>query len=464
MIQMPRLVSLILMATLIVILGLTFYQVAAPFLMPLFLAAVLAILCQPIHARCLRWTKNRPALAAGLTTVVILASILGPLILGTVSAARHMDRVANDRLEGRGWRSIFDAARKNSTVQSLVMRYGQLTGEPVQIDEIEKEVDARFREVAKLVAEKTLGSAGATLSLLGRAAALLVSSMTFVIALYYFLADGPDLVEATVHLIPVNPDYQRQLITQFDHAVRAVVSATFAAAIGQGIATGIGMEITEKWHTAQLTSWAAQGIAIPDGDLPLGSMSYFFVATILATLTALVPLLGTWLIWGPYAVWLWYMGHWLPAGFIAAYGLVVVGLLDNVIRTYVLHSNVKLHPLLAFISVLGGVQTMGLWGVFVGPIVASCLHALVKIFNTELVAFSQERKSRRPLPSEAATVLMTADDLKQFDRPTNETPPMPAPPATRIPPGAPAASGGGPPPAASSPDSPHPVEKPAPRP
>jgi predicted PurR-regulated permease PerM len=425
MIQMPRLVSLLLMATLIVFLGLMFYQVVAPFLMPLFLAAVMAILCQPIHKRSLRWTKNRPAIAAGLTTVIILASILGPLIVGTISAARQLDRMAKNRPEGRSWKSIAEGARKNATVQAIVTRYGQLTGDPVNMDEIEDEVDLRLREVTEELAKRTLGSAGATLSLLGGAVSVLIGAMAFVIALYYFLADGPGLVEATMALIPVNPEYQRQLITQFDSAVRAVVSATFAAAVGQGIATGIGLEIAEKWRVAQIEAWLAQGISIP-GDVPLGGISYFFVATILATLTALVPLLGTWLIWGPYALWLWYTGHWMPAGFIAFYGVVVVGLLDNVIRTYVLNSNVKLHPLLAFISVLGGVQALGLWGVFVGPIVASCLHALVRIFNIELVAFSQDRKSRSPGASDAPTVVMSAIDVQRPASPTTGTTPKPA--------------------------------------
>jgi hypothetical protein len=90
-------------------------------------------------------------------------------------------------------------------------------------------------------------------------------------------------------------------------------------------------------------------------------------------------------------LWLgFHQGDWVRAGFLAVYGSVVVGLLDNVIRSYVLHSNVKLHPLLAFVSVMGGIQLMGLWGVFVGPVVASCLHALVKIFNTELGQFSNQ--------------------------------------------------------------------------
>jgi hypothetical protein len=92
------------------------------------------------------------------------------------------------------------------------------------------------------------------------------------------------------------------------------------------------------------------------------------------------------------------------------YGLVFVSTLDNVIRTYVLQSNARLHPLLAFVSVLGGLQVMGLWGVFIGPMVASCLHALVQIFNGELQAFSIQRlaalaggsTSRAPAPSAAA--------------------------------------------------------------
>jgi hypothetical protein len=65
---------------------------------------------------------------------------------------------------------------------------------------------------------------------------------------------------------------------------------------------------------------------------------------------------------------------------------------------------VKLHPLLAFVSVLGGIQVMGLWGIFIGPIVASCLHALIKIFNTELVAFSEEKQGR-PTPDESTLPL-----------------------------------------------------------
>src|SRR5204863_1363347 len=127
MLQRPRLVSLLLMATLIVVLGLTFYHVMAPFLMPLFLAAVLAIVCQPIHARCLRWAKGRSNLAAGLTTTIILAITLVPLTMGTVSAARQLYRIAQTALEDPDRQDVVQAIRNDPTVQNLVHRYGELT-------------------------------------------------------------------------------------------------------------------------------------------------------------------------------------------------------------------------------------------------------------------------------------------------------------------------------------------------
>lgn len=395
---MPRLVSLILMAALMVLLGLTFYHVMAPFLMPLFLAAVFAMLSQPLFERIRNKVGGRTYLAAGLTTAVVLMIVFLPLAIGIRAAAWQLkssaaddgDRISTSdqpesptrrALKDRDWKAVLAQLRTDPTVQKWVHKYGELTGEPVAIDEVEQEVDARLHEAAVALARRTLGLAGTTLTLLGVIVSALVGMLTFVIAFYYFLADGPRLIEATILLIPVQADYQRRLISRFDDAVRAVVLATFAAALGQGIATAIGM-------------------------LGLGPR-YFFLFMILATLTALVPLLGTWLIWGPYALYLAYTGHWWQAGLLTLYGSVFVGLLDNVIRTYVLQSNVKLHPLLAFVSVLGGLQALGLWGIFIGPIVASCLHALVQIFNTELALFPEQRQ--------AGTVVDTAGDTTEID-------------------------------------------------
>ncbi len=90
-----------------------------------------------------------------------------------------------------------------------------------------------------------------------------------------------------------------QLVNQFETAVRGVVLATVAAAAGQGVATAAAV-------------W-------------LCGFSGFFLLAILGTLSALVPVMGTWLIWGPAAVWLYLSGHTLAAVLLALWGILVVG-------------------------------------------------------------------------------------------------------------------------------------------
>ena len=93
---MVRVVSLSVLLTLIVALGLTFYQVLAPFLLPLFLAAVFAILCQPIHEYFLGRTGGRIRLASGLTTAAVISTLLVPLVVGIVLASMQLFVLATD--------------------------------------------------------------------------------------------------------------------------------------------------------------------------------------------------------------------------------------------------------------------------------------------------------------------------------------------------------------------------------
>ena len=92
-------------------------------------------------------------------------------------------------------------------------------------------------ELVRAVAERTLGFAGLTLnrtlSLVGALVSLLIGMLMYVIALYYFLADGPALLMASEALIPVHVEYQRQLRKRFDEVVRAVLLSTFFAAVAQ---------------------------------------------------------------------------------------------------------------------------------------------------------------------------------------------------------------------------------------
>lgn len=364
---MARLVSLTILTVLIVFLGITFFHVIAPFLLPLFLAGVTAILCQPLFRYYVDRTGNRARLAAGLTTASVLFILLTPLLVGTILASLQLYELALDTLGGT------DLKTAGTTLQSeLIDRIRPLLPQDVETEQIRQNVQRLLQSLA----ERSFGLAGTTLnrtlSLLAGLVSLLVGLFMFVIALYYFLADGPALLSATEGLIPVHLGYQRELRSRFEEVVRAVVMATFLSAIAQGLATALALYAV-GWYV--------------DSEL----LRHFFIISVVAMLAALIPVSGSWLVWGPCAIWCLLNGYWATAILLTLFGAAVIGTMDNLIRTYVLQSDARLHPLLAFISVLGGLQVLGLWGVFIGPIVASCLHALVKIFNVELKELSKEK-------------------------------------------------------------------------
>jgi predicted PurR-regulated permease PerM len=362
---MARLVSLGILLLLIVILGIMFYQVIAPFLLPVFLAGVISLLFRPLYRKLLDKTGGLDNWAAGLTTAIVLASFLIPLVVGVIFATGELWDLGRDLRESPEVRAQIRKLRSERWMQDLAAVIQPILGPNVDEKKIVDELQNWTHQAINAIGSKTLGAAGVALQQVAYLFSMLISAGMFVIALFYFLCDGPRLLHATQNLIPVKIDYQNQLLVQFEKSVRAVVSSTFLAAIAQGFFTTIALYF-------------------------LG-FERFFLLFILSTLLSMIPLAGAWFVWVPCAVWLAYNGSWGSAIFLTVYGSLFVGMLDNVIRTYILHTDVKLHPLLAFISVLGGVQVMGLWGIFIAPIVASCLHALIQIFNNELKEISQEQ-------------------------------------------------------------------------
>jgi predicted PurR-regulated permease PerM len=380
MTHMTRLVSLAVVTLLIVVLGITFFHVIAPFVLPLFLAGIIAMLAQPLQGYFEQKTKGRTNLAAGLTTGSVVFGISVPVVLIVLVATFQVFLFVSDVLQEKNWYELSENIRDQLDIDRVTrallpyvpedMNEEQLKSKLV---ELRMEVQNNLQSGLILLVENTIGMANKAVGLLGSLASLAVSLLMLVIALYYFLADGPALLSTAENLIPVSVDYQRELRSRFYTVVRAVVTATFLAALGQGFATAIMLSCYYGFR-------------------------HFIIVLILATFASMVPLFGTWLVWGPCVIWLALQGAWVPAVLFTLIGIGVIGTMDNLIRTYVLQSDAQLHPLLAFVSVLGGVQLMGLWGVFIAPIVAAILHALIVIFNTEITELSNERMEEKLHP------------------------------------------------------------------
>ncbi|MCA9189939.1 MAG: AI-2E family transporter, partial [Planctomycetales bacterium] len=212
------------------------------------------------------------------------------------------------------------------------------------------------------------------LSMTGQTTALLVRLLVglgiMTLGMYYFLIDGPAMITTAMRLSPLDDDYERELLVEFDQVSRAVVLATLLSAAAQGLLAGIG------YYFAGLHS--------------------IFLLTALTAILALVPFVGAAAVWVPACLYLWLVqDRIVPAGVLAAYGFGVISMADNLIKPMVLHGQSKLHPLLALLSVLGGVQVLGPIGILVGPMVVSFLQALLNMLHKELAHMDGQTPRQR---------------------------------------------------------------------
>ncbi|MBX7167835.1 MAG: AI-2E family transporter [Pirellulales bacterium] len=202
---------------------------------------------------------------------------------------------------------------------------------------------------------------------------LIVGFCIMVVSLYFFLADGPGMVNTIMRLSPLAHTYEQQILFEFDRISRAVVVATLLSALVQAVLAAIG------YYFAGLGS--------------------IFLLTVITFLLAMVPFVGAASVWGACALWLFlFQDDWVAAAALAAYGTLVISMADNIIKPYVLHGQSNLHPLLALLSVLGGVQALGPIGIFVGPMVVAFLQAALNMLRKELDVLDGEEPP--PVPAD----------------------------------------------------------------
>jgi predicted PurR-regulated permease PerM len=192
----------------------------------------------------------------------------------------------------------------------------------------------------------------------------LINSSILLVSLYFFLYDGPSMVRAMMDLSPLDDKYELELLAQFDRISRAIVLATVLSALLQGLVAGIGYYFV--------------------------GMPSLILLTALTATCALVPFVGPAIVWVPVCLYLAvYEENLVAAGLLALWGMLVVGTVDNLVKVFVLHGQSQLHPLLALLSVLGGIQSLGPIGILVGPMVVVLLQTLLGILRKELTDFKK---------------------------------------------------------------------------
>jgi len=358
---MARVVSFVVLVVILLVIAALFFMVMANFLLPMFLAVLLVIIFGPVHQWMLLKCKGRDRVAAGLTTGAILLILIIPMLLILLPAGIQAHKIyQGDADEDSTVATVnsqgetppaFDVTALSATLAKTVVDFAKYQfAFPMEAADVEATINEKVRLWVTPLALGTTQFLGRTLIGLG----------VMILSLYYFLADGPAMIRTIMRLSPLDDKYEEQLIDKFADTTRSVVLATLLSAFAQGILAGIGFYFA----------------GLPNVSLLMAG----------AMLFAMVPFIGTTIIWVPACLWLYLgpTGSTWGAVVLAIYCIAFVSMADNVIKPLVLHGRANLHPLLALLSVLGGVQALGPIGIFIGPMVVVFFHALLNMLHSEL--------------------------------------------------------------------------------
>jgi predicted PurR-regulated permease PerM len=395
----PRVVSFIVLLGIVLLIGMKFFEVMVLFIVPLFLAAVLVVIFKPVHLWILSKVGRHRRLAAASTTLVIVLIVLLPTMALTVravsegmelyeqvteAAVEEEEEVAADQNEQAAVGGDEKPQDENDALDSLVFKLVSKANEllerfklPVLVVE---DVQQSVRE--NLVSTVTPIAVGGLRILMG----MLVGLAIMIISTYYFFADGPYMLIALMRMSPLDDAYERELLEKFSDISRSVVVATLVSAVAQGLLAGVGFYFAG-----------------------LDRIFFLIGATIFL---AMIPFVGAAAVWVPICLLLYLHDDRPTAALVlAVYCGGVVSMVDNIIKPYILHGQANLHPLLALLSVIGGVQVLGPIGILVGPMLVAFLQALVNMLNKEI--------ERMELPQALQPAIEAAE------MPSSELPPTP---------------------------------------
>lgn len=328
----------------IALLGLLLYQILQLFFVPLAWALFISFLLFPVHTRLVAKLHGRANLSAALLTFATLLLLIGPITaLGAAFAAQVAEllQYAQRVAASRGQADIGDLLTVPVLGTFLVWLQEYFGVSLAQIQ-------SWFLQGARTVLQ-FLASLGREVFL--GALGTVVGFVLTMFMLFFIIRDGQYMLAMLRALIPMTPEHKARLFEHLASVMRAMVFGTGVTALLQGILIASGFAIV--------------GLPSP------------IVFGVLASLLALVPLMGTPVIWVPAVVVLAMQERWVAAVFLLAWG-VFVSTFDNVLRPILVSGRAQVATLTVFIGVLGGVTAFGPVGVFVGPLVLALVIALIR--------------------------------------------------------------------------------------
>jgi predicted PurR-regulated permease PerM len=331
-------------------------------------AGVLAVVFFPLHRR-IRLRVASPSGAAILSTLLVVVLILLPATFITIAVVRELAGAADN-------------------LQAGVQRLSSGTEIPVVgwiLDRARTYVDIDPVAAQNFIAERLQSWGGAlaasTLLVVGGAVGAIVQMVLVVFTLFYLFRDGDRIRAAVYAILPLERIQMHDIAVRTKEVIAATIYGVLVIAAIQG--------------TLGTIIFSILGLPSP---LLWGVVMFFL---------SMIPMAGAFLVWVPAAIYLALTGAYVKAAILVAWGALVISSIDNFLSPRLVGRRARLHELLIFFAVLGGLEVFGVLGLVLGPVIVAITLALIEMMRQAY------RHPAETLPEE--TIMEQQSELRNAD-------------------------------------------------
>ena len=333
------------LAVLLALVTIAFFWILLPYYGAIFWAVILGILFAPLQRHLLIRSGRRRNLAAVTSTLVCLLVAILPVIITSAllvqEGATLYQRIESGQLDIAGY-----VERGKDMLPAFAQRGLDNMGM--------RNLDGLRDKITKWAAQGSQVLASEAFSFGQGTFEFLISFGIMLYLLFFFLRDGPEVARRVRMAVPLPEHQKRRLQLKFNRVVRATVKGNVLVAITQGALGGF-------------IFWVL--------DIPSA-----LVWAVLMAFLSLLPAVGAGIIWAPVAAYFLLTGAILPGVVLTAFGVLVIGLVDNVLRPILVGKDTRMPDYLILVSTLGGLAVFGLNGFVIGPLIAALFVSSWAIF------------------------------------------------------------------------------------
>ncbi len=335
---------------LIIAVSLAFAWILLPFFGAILWGTIIATLFVPLHRRLLASSGQRPNLAAFFTVMIIIAIVILPMTLIAASLTQEALSVYGKVQSGemdpvRFFKQVHDASP--AWASTLLDRLGLES-----LSAAQETISAGLMAGSQYIATQALRIGQSTFD-------FMANLLVMLYLLFFLLRDEETLSRRIRDAIPLQAEHRQAFLLKFSVVIRATVKGDMVVALLQGTLGG-------------LVFWFL-GISAP------------LLWAVVMAFVSLLPAIGAGLIWIPVAVFLLATGAIWQGLVLIIFGALVIGLVDNFLRPFLVGKDTKMPDYVVLVSTVGGLATFGLNGLVIGPVIAALFIAAWDIFSSSRV-------------------------------------------------------------------------------